>query len=538
MPPRLLPTPKSSKYVEEFLAQPVDAFGKGAQNAQFAAQLANALAAGFAGYQDRKRKRAGQDALTEAIVASQAPSGWVNPDAQWVPPEGLVDVSPVGPGGYLPQEEAALGFRQTVAGDVIPESQRGAPDYRLATDLERQVTPFRPEAAMLEDKTQVRGRESILNALLTDERLRDLGPEDITLAQKMTLDDLMQRRPKILTAKQLKQFDYAPGTVVQELPGGGHNVIQEPTKPGETFRQASAAQLHEEMPDVFNAQWLTENKGTTWNINETTREMKKVGGGGQTFNFPGPGGPVSTAHQLINDEFTERKEASATAESLLNSVDSLEALLETGFEPGPGEEWKQRARNIAIFLGMSDAEIETKTAQHQTFRAFANNVVLPRVKELGARPTDKDLQFIIDASPQLGNTIAGNRLILKSLRIMAEKRENEAQAWMDFLDITKDSTDPLYKKEWEKYAIASSTDVTNKRGSNWDHTGNARLMSFWNKYRKLRADQFQEVQKDRIGTLRQAIEKVNTLETDGLSVEIIDSTLRDSGLILPIPTRQ
>jgi len=520
---------RGPRTIPETELQPIDAFGRGAQNAQFGAQLASALAQAYGAYRDRKKQRTTQDALTEAIVASRAPSGWVNRDFGREPGFAQLPSSDV-TRGAIPADMRRLGAETAAVASGGRYDPTGGPVVP--------ITPFRPEDAILEDDTQIRGRESILNALLTDERLRDLGPEDITLAQKMTLDDLIQRKPRILTANELEQSGYAPGTVVQELPGGGHNVIQEPTKPGETFRQVSAKRLHEENPDDFGAKWAKENQGTMWNINETTREMKKVGGGGQTFNFPGPGGPVSTAHQLINDEFTERKEASATAESLLNSVDSLEALLETGFEPGPGEEWKQRARNIAIFLGMSDAEIETKTAQHQTFRAFANNVVLPRVKELGARPTDKDLQFIIDASPQLGNTIAGNRLILKSLRIMAEKRENEAQAWMDFLDITKDSTDPLYKKEWEKYAIASSTDVTNKRGSNWDHTGNARLMSFWNKYRKLRADQFQEVQKDRIGTLRQAIEKVNTLETDGLSVEIIDSTLRDSGLILPIPTRQ
>jgi len=108
MPPRLLPTPQSSKYVEQLLAQPVDAFGKGPQNAQFAAQLANALAAGFAGYRDRKRKRAGQDALTEAIQIAGAPSGWVNPDVGMDP-------------GYaqLPRSDVTQG---TVPEGAIPDA--------------------------------------------------------------------------------------------------------------------------------------------------------------------------------------------------------------------------------------------------------------------------------------------------------------------------------------------------------------------------------------------------------------------------------
>ncbi len=72
MPIRLSPTPQSSPYVEQLLAQPVDAFGRGAQNAQFAAQLANALATGFAGYQEGKREEAQSAELAQMLAASGA----------------------------------------------------------------------------------------------------------------------------------------------------------------------------------------------------------------------------------------------------------------------------------------------------------------------------------------------------------------------------------------------------------------------------------------------------------------------------------
>ena len=77
MPPRLLPTPQSSPYVEQLLAQPVDAFGRGAQNAQFAAQLANALATGYGAYKGRQRERATgaelADILSQAVAPQTAP---------------------------------------------------------------------------------------------------------------------------------------------------------------------------------------------------------------------------------------------------------------------------------------------------------------------------------------------------------------------------------------------------------------------------------------------------------------------------------
>jgi hypothetical protein len=77
MPIRLSPTPQSSPYVEQLLAQPVDAFGRGAQNAQFAAQLANALAAGYGAYKGRQRERATgaelADILSQAVAPQTAP---------------------------------------------------------------------------------------------------------------------------------------------------------------------------------------------------------------------------------------------------------------------------------------------------------------------------------------------------------------------------------------------------------------------------------------------------------------------------------
>ena len=47
---------------------------------------------------------------------------------------------------------------------------------------------------------------------------------------------------------------------------------------------------------------------------------------------------------------------------------------------------------------------------------------MPRVKQLGYNPTDADLKFISSASPQLTTSVAGNRLILESIKL-AESRK-------------------------------------------------------------------------------------------------------------------
>jgi len=73
-----------------------------------------------------------------------------------------------------------------------------------------------------------------------------------------------------------------------------------------------------------------------------------------------------------------------------------------------------------------------------------NNFVLPRVKELGARPTDKDLQFIIDAMPNLLKSKNGNLLLIAGIRKIAQGRLNTARYMQDFLRL--EGNEENYKK--------------------------------------------------------------------------------------------
>ena len=529
---QLQPTPKRSPYVEQLL-QPteIQAFSKGPQIQE---AILKALSKGLGGYfegRERRRSEGVRDRLRDVIAGAKAPSGWVNPDAGWVPPEGVVDVSMV---------------RQ---GRLIPEAERGDPRYRMSTDLmgrqgrdepytPRDIVPFRPDdpkGTVLADPTQLRGKEALFSAISTDPQLQSLVGSDIDPLTQVMMADLMQGQPRMLNLQELQDLGFAAGTVAQVNPDGTYNIIQDPptpVKPTDTFRQASATQLHQERPNVFNAQWHKENKGTTWNINETTREMKKVGGGGQVFNFDSAAGPKT--HDQIENEFTAQQESRGTAGKLLGSVKNLEALLDAGTATGPGEEWRQVARGVSHALGLSSEETDLAMARHETFRAWSNDVVLPRVKELGARPTDKDLQFIIDASPQLSNTPAGNRLILKALKIKAQRDLDRANAWDDYLDITGDPTDPLYDEELAKYAFATPEDIKEGRSSNWDFIGNAKLKSNWTRYSRARALKFNEKQKGELGTLQDDINKLMKIDIQELSAEARRQALIKDGFIIPI----
>jgi hypothetical protein len=50
------------------------------------------------------------------------------------------------------------------------------------------------------------------------------------------------------------------------------------------------------------------------------------------------------------------------------------------------------------------------------------------LKQLGQNPTDRDLNFIIEASPTLGKTVEGNRLILMAMK----ESQNRARLRADF----------------------------------------------------------------------------------------------------------
>lgn len=187
--PSLIPAPAA--YPLPQIPQ-LQAFSKGAQQTEAALNLANVLAQAYAMSKGRSRRQGRQEALLQAIRKSREPSGWKNPDENWVPPKGVVDMSIAGPDGHL-----------------VPESQRGDPRYRLGTDLAGQrgrqepftpknIVPFRPDTAVLEDKTQLRGRDALINSLLTDPDLANLTSDDMTPLLSTLMSEAMEK-PKLPT---------------------------------------------------------------------------------------------------------------------------------------------------------------------------------------------------------------------------------------------------------------------------------------------------------------------------------------------------
>ena len=99
----------------------------------------------------------------------------------------------------------------------------------------------------------------------------------------------------------------------------------------------------------------------------------------------------------------------------MKSVTRMQDILNSGLETGLG---KEIALNISqpLKLILGDQFNTDELSKLEDFKAISNLVVLPQVKQLGFNPTNVDLAFIVQSSPQLKNTKQGNLLMLKALQ--------------------------------------------------------------------------------------------------------------------------
>jgi hypothetical protein len=104
-----------------------------------------------------------------------------------------------------------------------------------------------------------------------------------------------------------------------------------------------------------------------------------------------------------------------TSNLTLNKITELEGLLDSGVETGFGVESVANLGKIKQFFN-PDYKVK-EIAGIENFNATATQLVMPLVKQLGVNPTDNDLKMTEKGAATLGKTTAGNRLILKSLKV-------------------------------------------------------------------------------------------------------------------------
>ena len=111
-----------------------------------------------------------------------------------------------------------------------------------------------------------------------------------------------------------------------------------------------------------------------------------------------------------------------TAGSALANIQSMQFLLEQGVRTGFGQQTMlQLGQAGQIF----NPNLNIKgLAGQEAFQAYSNQVILPEVKKLGVNPTDTDLKFIVQGSPSLSKTPAGNSLLLDALSLKLQREQD------------------------------------------------------------------------------------------------------------------
>jgi len=389
-------------------------------------------------------------------------------------------------------------------GPMIPPQRRTTEqiqkDLRVIPEIEEPgyITPDGTFVARDDERigkpTQryLRGEE-LLTALISDPALADMQPGDINPIQQMLLESRIKEDPSA-------EWEDMPASY-------GESVGQ----PGVLFQQSNITGKIEKISDVqapvkkSNPKAVimgvaTDHNGLPLVINGKQNYRHAIfqdgepllGEDGQPLSFYAPKGAdteVNLNSNVVQESHPDMSTAMSTAwqrgeasKDQFNRADKMVELVEAmkTSQFGAGAEMKRAAREwITIasdVLGIATPEYDKDETAHSVLEAWVNDFVLPRVKELGARPTDKDLQFIIDAMPNLVKTQKGNLVLIAAIRDLAERRMQEGNYMMDFLQLTREQ-DPEGR-------------FTYKEGENQDHIGQALTRGYWERYRMMRDEEF------------------------------------------------
>ena len=155
---------------------------------------------------------------------------------------------------------------------------------------------------------------------------------------------------------------------------------------------------------------LDTSKGQVYQIN-TLGKVQEIGGSSTTVNVgnkAGYGALLKTSEKLNS--------ASQNSAASNMQIDTMLGLLnDETVTTGTGAGFINTL-NKAGQIFNPGFKLEG-VAGIEAFSGFANQVILPKIKLMGSKPTDKDLDFIIDSYASMRNSVAGNKFLLEGLSL-------------------------------------------------------------------------------------------------------------------------
>ncbi|MEK9748952.1 MAG: hypothetical protein VW443_07960 [Pseudomonadales bacterium] len=124
-----------------------------------------------------------------------------------------------------------------------------------------------------------------------------------------------------------------------------------------------------------------------------------------------------SAGDLILKGLDESREAGGIAASTLSEMNELESLYNKGVKTGFGQELFTTINRALRAAGLSDVDVSNE----EQFLAITTQAAISNVKKLGQNPTDRDLDMIFQAGPQLMNTREGNLKLIAAAKEKARR---------------------------------------------------------------------------------------------------------------------
>ena len=123
----------------------------------------------------------------------------------------------------------------------------------------------------------------------------------------------------------------------------------------------------------------------------------------------------SPGSQSTVKRYTDLNNKNNTAFETINKLQELEGYLNEGVSTGFGVETATDLSKVRQFFN-KDYKIK-EIAGVENFNSAAVGLILPLVKQLGVNPTDNDLVMTTKGATSLGKSVAGNRLLIKTLKL-------------------------------------------------------------------------------------------------------------------------
>ena len=146
------------------------------------------------------------------------------------------------------------------------------------------------------------------------------------------------------------------------------------------------------------------------------------------------------SNKSLIEKFENLETAATASRTAVGKADQMLSLLDQGINTGFGARFGLALQQAGQFFNPNYAVKEI--AGKENFLSASNELVLPRVKQLGYNTTDADLSFINQASPELTKSIAGNRLMLQTIRIVEARNIALFQEANRFIQSTVTEADP------------------------------------------------------------------------------------------------